>query len=51
MVDDTIDDAEYCSVIQANTIILLGSLTFVNILHMYTLLKSWTCYEFVERLN
>ena len=40
--------AKYCSVIQASSIILLGPLTcltFVNIVHIYTLLKSkYGCY-------
>ena len=65
-ITDTIDDAKYCSAIQASDIILLEPLTFINIVHIYTLLKNkhdsyyrlWKTalkleilLKFVQRLN
>ena len=50
----TIDNVKYCSVIQASNIILqlgtFNSLTFVNIVHIYTLLncKYDSCYRLSE---
>ena len=64
--NDTIDDAKYFLGIQASNIILLGPLTFINIVHIYTLPKSkydsyyrlWETalklemlHKFVQRLN